>query len=146
MIHMFALLRIIIGSIFLVSSFGKLFSPYQNFLYAVQAYELLPSQGEILVAQILPWIEVIVGAFVVLGLWTSLSLKGAAVLFGVFVTVVGQALLRGLPLENCGCFGGLIHFKPQMVIVMDSACLIITLVLLRNLLKTRKFGLDYLFQ
>ena len=106
---MWFLLRIIIGSIFIVSGLGKLLSSYQNFLYVVQAYQLLPSWGEVLVAHIFPWIELIVGVFVLLGLWTIWGLRGAMVLFGVFVVVVGQALIRGLSLASCGCFGEWIH-------------------------------------
>ncbi len=143
--NMCVLLRIVIGSIFIVSGLGKLLSPYQNFLYVIQAYQLLPSWGEAFTAQIFPWIELIVGLFVLLGLWTSWSLRGAAVLFGILVVVVGQALIRGLPLESCGCFGEWLHLKPQTVIIMDSASLWVTALLLRNITQTRKFGLDSYF-
>ena len=88
---MWFLLRLIIGGVFLFSSLGKLISPYQNFLYVIQAYQLLPSWGELLTAQVFPWIELIVGTFVFLGLWTPWALRGALVLFGVLVLVVGQA-------------------------------------------------------
>jgi len=142
---MWFLLRILIGSIFLVSSMGKLLTPYQNFLYVIQAYQLLPSQGEILTAQIFPWLEFIVGVFVLLGLWTPGALKGAGALFGIFVVVVGQALIRKLPLESCGCFGEWIHLKPQTVIIMDSLSLLLTYVLLRNLKSVQKFSLDSYF-
>ncbi len=142
---MWVILRLIIGGIFIFSGLGKLLTSYQNFLYVVQAYQLLPSGGEVLVAQIFPWIELIVGVFVTLGLWTAWGLRGALVLLGIFVVVVGQALLRGLPLENCGCFGEWIHLKPQTVIVMDSASLLVTYLLLRNILQTRKLSLDSYF-
>ena len=139
---MCAILRIIIGSIFLVSSLGKLLAPYQNFQYVIQAYQVLPSWAEVLTAQVFPWIEFFVGILVLLGLWTAWGLRGALILFGTFVVVVGQALIRGLPLENCGCFGEWIHFKPQTVIVMDSLSLLITFVLLRNIVLVKKFSLD----
>jgi len=142
---MWVLIRIAIGGIFIVSGLGKLLGPYQNFLYVVQAYQLLPSWGEVLVAQIFPWVELFVGFFVLLGLWTSWSLRGTLVLFGIFVVVVGQALIRGLPLESCGCFGDWIHLKPQTVIIMDSAGLLLTLLLLRNLSYVKKFSLDFYF-
>jgi uncharacterized membrane protein YphA (DoxX/SURF4 family) len=143
---MWILLRIVIGGVFIVSGLGKLLSPYQNFLYVVQAYQLLPSWGEFLVAQIFPWIELLTGLSVLLGLWTSCGLRGALVLFGIFVVVVGQALIRGLPLENCGCFGEWIHLKPQTVIIMDSACLLLTMLLLRNISQSGKFSLDSYFE
>jgi len=142
---MWFLLRIVIGGIFIFSGLGKLLSPYQNFLYVIQSYQLLPSWGEVLVAQIFPWIELLVGAFVLLGLWTPWALRGGLVLFSTFVVVVGQALIRGLPLEDCGCFGGLIHFKPQTVIIMDSACILLTSLLIRSISLTRKFSLDSYF-
>ena len=142
---MWILLRLIIGSIFIFSGLGKLLSPYQNFLYVIQAYQVLPSWGEVLVAQIFPWIELFVGVFVLLGLWTSWSLRGALVLFGIFIVLLGQALIRRLPIESCGCFGEWLHLKLQVVIVMDSASLLLTLLLLYNILQTKKFSLDSYF-
>jgi len=142
---MYTILRIVIGSILLVSGLGKLLSPYQNFLYVIQAYQLLPSWGEVLTAQIFPWIELIVGVFLLIGLWTWWSLRGALILFGIFVVVVGQALLRRLPLESCGCFGEWIHLKPQTVIVLDSLSILLTILLLRGLSQTKKFSLDSYF-
>lgn len=142
---MYPILRIIIGSIFLVSGLGKVLAPYQNFLYVIQAYQLLPSWGEVLTAQIFPWIELIVGIFIFLGLWTPWALRGAMILFGIFVVVVGQALIRGLSLENCGCFGSWIHLKPQVVIIMDSFSLLLTWLLLRKLSYVKKFSLDSYF-
>jgi len=142
---MLSILRILIGSIFLVSSLGKLFSPYQNFLYVIQAYQILPSWAESLTAQIFPWVEFFTGAFVCLGLWTPWALRGALLLFGIFLTAVGQALLRGLPLESCGCFGEWIHLKPQAVFLMDSASLLLSAILLYNISRARKFSLDSYF-
>ena len=142
---MYLILRIVIGSIFVGAGIGKILGPYQNFLYVIQAYQLLPSWGEVLTAQIFPWAELIIGTFVLLGLWTAWGLRGALVLFSVFVVVVGQALIRGISLENCGCFGGLIHFKPQTVIIMDSAGVLLTSFLLFKLPQARKFSLDSYF-
>jgi hypothetical protein len=142
---MFPILRIAIGSVFLVSGLSKLLSPYQNFLYVIQDYQLLPSWAEALAAQAFPWIELIVGLFVLLGLWTSWCLRGALVLFCIFVVVVGQALIRGLALDHCGCFGGWVHLKPQTVIILDSASLLFTVLMLRNIPLTRKFSLDAYF-
>jgi uncharacterized membrane protein YphA (DoxX/SURF4 family) len=139
---MWVILRIAIGSIFLVSGLGKLLAPYQNFLYVIQAYHFLPSGLEVWAAQIFPWIELITGVFIFLGLWLPWALRGALVLFGFFVVVVGQALIRMLPLESCGCFGEWIHLKPQTVIVLDSASILLVLLLLQNCIHAQKFSLD----
>ena len=67
------------------------------------------------------------------------------VLITIFVVVVGQALIRGLPLESCGCFGEWVHLKPQTVIIMDSLSLLLTFVLLRGLSHAKEFSLDSYF-
>ena len=141
----FPLLRITIGSILLASGFSKVIYPYQNFLYAVQAYQLLPGWAETLTAVVMPWIELFTGLFVVLGLWTPRALRWSLMLFAVFIIAVGQALMRGLPLERCGCFGSWVHAKPEQVIVFDSACFLIIFVLLNNLPKALRFSIDSKF-
>ena len=130
----------------MVSSLGKLLSPYQNFLYVIQAYQVLPSWAEVAAARIFPWLELITGVFVFLGFWMPWSVRGACVLFGIFLAVVGQALARSLPLENCGCFGEWVHLKPQMVFFMDGTSLLLTLILLRKAAQVKKFSLDSYFE
>lgn len=138
-------MRIMIGVVFIVSAGEKLISPYQNFLYVIQGYQMFPSWGEIAVARIFPWIELITGVFLALGLWVEASLKTAAVIFCVFITVVGQAILRKLPLEHCGCFGQLIVLPLRTVILLDSALFLITVLLIRKLARSACFSLDNCF-
>lgn len=141
----FPLLRIVVGSVLLVSGFEKAIHPYQNFLYVVQAYQILPGWAETLTAVVAPWAELMIGLFLVLGLWTMKALRWALMLFAVFIVVVAQALMRALPLEHCGCFGSWIQVTPQQIIVFDSFCFLVLMVLLRNLVKTQRFSLDERF-
>ncbi len=143
---MFVFLRILIGMVLLVSGVEKTISPYQNFLYIIQAYQMLPSPLENAVAMILPWVELIVGLLLVLGLWIPISLSAALMMFAMFIVVVGQALLRGLPLDQCGCFGQLVHIAPSVIVVIDSVTILIIYVLMRNLSLVAKFSLDKSFQ
>ncbi len=139
---MFVFLRIGIGLVFLVSGLEKTLSPYQNFLYAIQAYALLPGWAEEWTAKVFPWMELFAGLFLVLGLWTRHMLSAVMVFFAVFISVVGQALLRGIDIEHCGCFGQLIHVSARIVIVADSLMLLLTIILFRHLPKTDQFSLD----
>lgn len=139
---MIVILRIFIGLIFLTSGFEKLISPYQNFLYVIQAYELFPSGMEKAAAFIVPWIELLVGLFLILGLWLEWSLKAALLVFACFIVIVGQALIRQLPLEACGCFGEWIHISPKNIIVFDSLMLLVTFYLLRHPSQVKRFSLD----
>ena len=139
---MFPILRILIGIVFLVSGVEKAISPYQNFLYAIQAYAALPGWAETWVAQSFPWLEIAVGAGLILGLWTRQALVAAILFFAVFIIVVGQALFRGLDIANCGCFGQLIHLSPRITIVFDSLMLLIAFLLWRFSSTTDQFSLD----
>ena len=139
---MAVILRIFIGSILLVSGLEKVISPYQNFMYVIQGYEFLPSWMEKIVALSMPWAELIVGIFLVLGLWIQFSLKAAMLLFAGFIVVVGQALIRSLPIDQCGCFGESIHIPPKVIIVFDSFMLLVTMWLLRNPSKVNRCSLD----
>ncbi len=143
---MLVFIRISIGLLLLVSGIEKLISPYQNFLYAIQAYAVLPGWGEELTARLMPWVELFLGLFLCLGLWTHWALKGALLLIMSFIIVVAQALMRGLPIDQCGCFGAAIHIPPKVIIVIDSALLLLTIVLLRNAAKANKFSLDRSFE
>ncbi len=138
-------LRLFIGLVLLVSGFEKLISPYQNFLYVIQAYQAFPSWMETAAALAVPWVEFITGIFLVLGLCLNWSLKGAVVLFACFIMIVGQALLRHLPLEDCGCFGEAIHIPPQGIIVFDSFMLLATFWLLRHPSHVNRLSLDKYF-
>jgi putative oxidoreductase len=142
---MLIVLRIAIGLLFVVSGAEKLISPYQNFLYVIQAYQVLPGWAEELTARIFPWIELFAGLFMVLGLWTSWALKSVLLMTAVFITIVGQALLRGLPLDQCGCFGELLHVPPQIIVVFDSFILLLTVMLWRHINRTNQFSLDQYF-
>ena len=138
-------LRIFIGLVFLVSGFEKVISPWQNFLYVVQAYQIFPVWLENLAAITVPWVELMVGVFMVLGLWLDISLKASLLLFASFVVIVGQALLRHLPIDQCGCFGESIHILPQYIIVFDSFMLLATFWLMRHLPQAKRFSLDQKF-
>ncbi len=142
---MVVLLRVLIGAIFFASGAGKILSPYQNFLYVIQGYDFLPEWAAQGAAVFFPWLELFTGLFLMLGLWCEASLKSALIMFAAFITVVGQALIRRLPLDNCGCFGELIHFPLQAIIVFDSAFFLLSFWLLRNCVRVKALSLDRYF-
>ena len=53
----FVFLRWFIGIIFIVSAGEKLIGPYQNFLYVIESYAFIPDFLQLIVARVLPWIE-----------------------------------------------------------------------------------------
>ncbi len=142
---MFSVIRILLGLVFLVSGLEKVISPYQNFLYVLQSYQVLPGWAETIVARVFPWLELFVGLFVTLGLWCRAALGALMTMCAVFIATVGQALLRGLELDQCGCFGEWISIPPGQILIFDSALLLLAVLLLRYPSKTETFGLDSRF-
>ena len=139
---MFAILRILIGLLFLVSGGEKLIWPYQNFLYVLEGYQLFPSGLEMFIARMFPWIEFFTGLLLVLGLWVPEMLKVAFLMFTVFILVIAQALVRHLPIDECGCFGQLISIKPQHTLVMDSFFFLALIWAMRHMKQVQRFSLD----
>ncbi len=143
---MYVIFRIFLGCFFIISGFEKLSTPYQNFLYVIQSYDVLPASLEIGVARIMPWVELLLGVFLALGLWLRIIFSGVLILIVSFILIVGQALIRDLPIDECGCFGELISFPLHVVILIDSTLLLLTGILFRNISQSRQFSVDKYFE
>jgi uncharacterized membrane protein YphA (DoxX/SURF4 family) len=98
------LARFGLAAVWLVSGLLKAADPDQTYV-AVRAYDVLPDAGVEVVAALLPWVELALGALLLVGVGTRLVAALSAVLLVVFVAGVTQAWARGLAID-CGCFGG----------------------------------------
>jgi len=120
--HIAAIVRWLLGGLLLYSGFAKLGDPYSQALL-IAGYRLLSAQAAQILAVTLPWIELLAGALLVLGLWTRPAAMCAAILMAAFALASTQALARGLNIE-CGCFdpsSG--HRLTALSIVLQAACL-----------------------
>lgn len=140
----YVILRILLASVFLVSGGEKLLGHYQNFQYVIQGYQIVPTFLEEPTARIFPWIEFIVGLFLLLGIWTKLSLLAVKVMVVVFIFLLAQALIRNLPIKECGCFGELVSFPLSVTVCFDAVLLSTTLALCRRK-EVLRFSLDEYF-
>jgi len=111
-------------------------------LVIVQGYQLLPPLLEEIVARMVPWLEVLLGIFLLLGLWLNWTLRACLALFAVFIVALSQAIVRGLPLEDCGCFGQILTLKLPVTLAIDSLLFVLTLFLLRRIEQASRFSLD----
>ncbi|MEI8344606.1 MAG: MauE/DoxX family redox-associated membrane protein [Candidatus Omnitrophota bacterium] len=114
--------RILIALVFIVSGYSKLLEPYDRVLDAVLGYQILQGGSARAMAFVLPWTELILGVFLLCGVWLEASMLLLWGMNFVFLMALESALLRGISLESCGCFGeGLIKLKPNQVIGLDLA-------------------------
>lgn len=98
------LLRLVVGGVWIVAGVVKLPDPAGS-VRAVRAYDLLPESIVPTVGHLLPLVEIVVGALLVLGVFVRLSAVLSALLFIAFIIGIASAWNRGLQID-CGCFGG----------------------------------------
>jgi uncharacterized membrane protein YphA (DoxX/SURF4 family) len=94
--------RVLLGGLFIYASVSKILDP-AGFSRTVFYYQLLPTSAVNLVAIILPWIELLVGVLLVIGIQVRGAAFVAAGSLIVFTAAMISALVRGLNID-CGCF------------------------------------------
>ena len=96
------LCRLAVGGVFIYASLDKLAHP-QAFAEAIHHYRLVPYALLHPSALLLPMLEFVLGAALVLGIARRGASLWAAFLLVVFTIAIGTALARGLDI-SCGCF------------------------------------------
>jgi uncharacterized membrane protein YphA (DoxX/SURF4 family) len=96
-------LRWLVGAIFLYAGVMKASDP-QGFALAIYNYRLLPEGSINAVAILLPWVEIVAGGCLLLGVKARGGALLASGLLGTFGLALVISLARGLDID-CGCFG-----------------------------------------
>jgi uncharacterized membrane protein YphA (DoxX/SURF4 family) len=95
-------IRLFLGCLFIYASLDKIYNP-PGFAETIGNYRILPQDFTNLTAVILPWLELVLGFFLIFGIWLS----GATFLTNLLLTIFWAAILfnhlRGLDI-SCGCF------------------------------------------
>ena len=95
------ILRIGLGALFIYTGLSKIIHP-EEFAQSVINYKILPLVSVNIFAVILPWLELITGLFLVLGLFTGGSALIIIILIVMFFGAISSALIRGIDI-TCGC-------------------------------------------
>lgn len=94
-------LGMVLGGLFFYAGWQKYIHSHE-FAEAVLAYQIPPIWMAGAVAAVLPWVELIAGAFLVVGLKRRSCLALIFLLNGVFLVVMLVTMARGLKID-CGC-------------------------------------------
>jgi uncharacterized membrane protein YphA (DoxX/SURF4 family) len=97
------LVRLVVGGVWVWAGWLKVGDTPAS-VSAVRAYQLLPYDLAETVGRVLPMLEVVVGAALVLGLVTRVSGAASALMQVAFIVGISSVWARGIAI-NCGCFG-----------------------------------------
>jgi putative oxidoreductase len=125
--------RILLGLIFIYAAYTKLHFAgawhlrdyYFFFAMGIDSYKMLPLIIVQWMARFLPWLELALGAMLVIGAgvrWAGLAVTALLV---VFMIALAHAALGGLEI-NCGCFGNN-SVKPSTELIRDVGLLAVAL-------------------
>ena len=136
------LVRIVLGAIFIYASMDKI-ANMPDFAKVILNYKILPVQLVNLLAIFLPWLEFVLGVFLIIGKFERASLLVYSAMMVVFIIALSQAQIRGLDI-SCGCFS----VKPSSTsevwlrIIEDIVILFFSVNLYLNL-PPEEINLDY---
>lgn len=125
--------RIVLGLIFIYAAYAKLHynggwhlrDYYFFFAMGIDSYKMLPLTIVQGMAKVLPWLELALGAMLVIGVgvrWAGLLVSALLI---VFMIALAHAALGGLEI-NCGCFGNN-SVKPSTELARDVGLLAVAL-------------------
>ena len=96
--------RIILGVVFIYASYHKILDP-ASFSDNIHNYHITDNLigTENLAALIIPWLELIVGVFLIFGVFLEGATSITIGLYIFFIIILSQAVYRGIDV-HCGCF------------------------------------------
>ncbi len=96
-------LRVGLGAVFIVAGASKI-GHAALFASQIAAFALVPQPIIGPMALLLPFLEVLLGGYLVIGLYVRLAGWIAAIQLLIFAAAIASAVSRGMVI-SCGCFG-----------------------------------------
>jgi len=120
---MATLFRVALGALFIFSGYVKLNDP-QAFAFAIKGFKLVENHDLISQATFsIPWTELIIGALLVLGLYTRAAAGAMLLMLAVFTGAIVSVIARDID-TTCGCFGNFLGSKIDGSAVLRNAVLL----------------------
>ncbi len=123
--------RLFIGGLFIYASVYKIIDP-ASFAVSIRNYMIIPAAWSNVAALTLPWIEVLVGTFLIFGIQTRPSALITTGMLAAFLGALVYAYHIGLDID-CGCFSSAVTSGGRIGIthiVRDAALVLVSFFIL----------------
>lgn len=136
-------LRLFMGVTFIVSAVTKL--PMRtDFIDMVKGYNMLPDSLASAYGAALPWLELLIGVFLVLGILVRFGALGSLLISATFMVANIGAIVQGK--EQCGtCFGEAFPLAAPAALGLDCVMMAAAVVLLVYGYREQKLSVDEFF-
>lgn len=94
--------QLALGAIFVIAALPKITDP-PSFAHMIYNYRLLPSSLINLSALTMPWVELLAGVALILGVWRAAARTITGLLLATFIIAISINLTRDNAID-CGCF------------------------------------------
>jgi uncharacterized membrane protein YphA (DoxX/SURF4 family) len=94
--------QIALGAIFIIAAWPKIADP-PSFAHMIYNYRLVPSSLINISALVMPWVEMLAGLALILGVWKSAARNVIAAMLAIFIIAISINIFRDNAID-CGCF------------------------------------------
>lgn len=115
--------QIALGVLFVAAALPKIVDP-PSFAQMIYNYRLVPGSLIHLLALVLPWLELLCGLALILGIWRRTAAYLVGTMLVVFIVAIGINLVRGNAID-CGCFDVASALKSREQRLLDMSWTIV---------------------
>ncbi|MBD5635244.1 MAG: DoxX family membrane protein [Candidatus Eremiobacteraeota bacterium] len=112
MAYLIFAVRVALGALLLVAGVLKAHDGPAATATTIAGYRLLPPDVVAPLGLALPYVEILLGGYLVAGMFTRVAGWIAAAQFAVFSVAVASLVVRKIP-ADCGCFGSALPVPPS---------------------------------
>jgi putative oxidoreductase len=94
--------QLALGAIFVIAALPKIADP-PSFAHMIYNYRLVPSSLINISALVMPWVELLAGVALLLGVWKSAARTIIIAMLAIFIVAISINLTRDNAID-CGCF------------------------------------------
>jgi uncharacterized membrane protein YphA (DoxX/SURF4 family) len=143
-IGILTVLRVALGTLFIISAFAKLQHP-DLFVDAVENYHMVPFGLTDLFGTVLPWAELFVGWCLVLGIFPTFASVICILMTLTFVVGNVSSFFRDVG-EACGCLGNLVNMSHTTSLIVDFVMLFVAGLLIYQRTRAGVVGIGHLLR